>query len=380
MGIVPRMALVVTLLSVLVLGAFTPPSAPSARAAGAAGADTLIYGDALGADWSNWSWNSAVDFGDPNPYSGKLAIRWQATAPWGGLYLHTDQPIQASAGTALQFALRANQPNQRFTAAVYGDNNRYLGGQRLAAAGGDPPTNSWKVYTIPLSSLGASGQRIVGVVLQDADGSAQAAVTVDEIALVGIAADGGAGGADCGTSLAVPEIRPGNAGYNQTPGRLTDPNKFYGNANFRPYYDKINGACTGTTEQILEWAARKWGFDQLGYADMAKAIGVVESWWRQPTVGIHGEVGILQVNPVWPDWEPAQWSTAYAADYAMAVIRSHYDGNSWLGGQTKGDLRGAVAAWECGCAYNGGGEYANRVFGYLNTKPWLRPGQPPEWF
>ncbi len=186
---------------------------------------------------------------------------------------------------------------------------------------------------------------------------------------------------DCSAIPAYPEIRPNdNATANQTPGRPTDPNAFYGEPNWQPYYAQINGACTGTTEQILEWAAKKWGFDDLGYPDLAKAIGVVESWWRQPTIGIHGEVGILQVNPVWPDYGPAQWSTAYAADYAMAVIRSHYDGNSFLGGQTAGDLQGAVAAWECGCAYNGGGWYATRVFDYYNSKPWQHPGVPPDWF
>lgn len=187
---------------------------------------------------------------------------------------------------------------------------------------------------------------------------------------------------DCSTIPAYPEIRPDDNSYaNQTPGQPTDPNAFYGEPNWYPYYAQIDGNCTGTTEQILEWAARKWGFDQLGYPDLAKSIGIVESWWREPTVGIHGEVGILQVNPVWPGWEMAQWSTAYSADYAMAVIRSHYDGNSWLGGQTAGDLYGSVAAWECGCAYNGGGWYATRVFNYNdNNKLWQRPGVPPDWF
>lgn len=187
---------------------------------------------------------------------------------------------------------------------------------------------------------------------------------------------------DCSTIPAYPEIRPDDNSYaNQTPGQPTDPNAFYGEPNWYPYYAQIDGNCTGTTEQILEWAARKWGFGQLGYPDLAKSIGIVESWWREPTVGIHGEVGILQVNPVWPGWEMAQWSTAYSADYAMAVIRSHYDGNSWLGGQTAGDLYGSVAAWECGCAYNGGGWYATRVFNYNdNNKLWQRPGVPPDWF
>src|SRR5439155_18185160 len=55
---------------------------------------------------------------------------------------------------------------------------------------------------------------------------------------------------------------------------------------FGPYYDQINGqGCLGTTEQILEWAAKKWGFDKLGYPDLAKAMAVQESEWQQSEKG-----------------------------------------------------------------------------------------------
>ena len=144
----------------------------------------------------------------------------------------------------------------------------------------------------------------------------------------------------------------------------------------------MDGNHTGSTEEILRWAADKWGFDDLGVPEISKAMAVVETWWRQEHVGAnYGELGILQVNPgAWPDAGPAAWSTAYSADYAMAVVRHHYDGQSWLGAATQGDLRNAIAAWECGCGWNGGGWYTTRVFGYLETKPWQRPGVPPEWF
>src|SRR5262249_43617846 len=116
--------------------------------------------------------------------------------------------------------------------------------------------------------------------------------------------------------------------------------------------------------------------------DLAKAMAVLETFWRQSFIGpAYGEVGILQVNPRYlPDWEPATWSTAYAADYAMAVIRSYYDGVSWLGWRTAGNIRDSVAAWQCGCPYNGWNWYASTVFRYYDSKPWRRPGQPPEWF
>jgi hypothetical protein len=246
----------------------------------------------------------------------------------------------------------------------------------------------WKWYNIPLSSLGAGGQWITGVVIQDANGWAQPQIQVDELKLTNVggsvtvnSAPSSSGGGNCLGVPAYPEIRWGNSGPNWTRGRATNPGAFWGHAGWRWYYDRINGDCTGTTEQILEWAARKWGFDQLGYPDLAKAIGVHESWWRQGLVGNLGEIGILQVHPgYWPDAGPASWSTAYAADYAMAVIRSYYDGAQWVGSATRGDLRGSVAAWNCGCAYSGWSPYPNAVFGYNDSKPWKRAGQPPEWF
>jgi hypothetical protein len=111
-------------------------------------------------------------------------------------------------------------------------------------------------------------------------------------------------------------------------------------------------------------------------------MAAVETWWRQEHVGAnYGELGILQVNPgAWPDAGPAAWSTAYSADYAMAVVRHHYDGQSWLGAATKAtsgtpSRRGSAAAAGTAVARTRRGCSA-----YLDTKPWLRPGVPPEWF
>ncbi len=350
----------------------------------AAASDQVVYADGLGTGWHNWSWGSYVNFSAPGAYAGTQAIGWQIASAWGGLYLHTDAAVASRGDTALQFAILANQWNQRLSVSVYGDNAQPVGYARLLAElGGDPPANSWKVYSVPLSALGAAGQRISGIVLQDATGAAQPTLRVDEVKLTSVDAPSGPapGPSNCLGAPAAPEIRWENTPQNLTPGRPTDPARFYGDTRWRAYYDRIDGACTGTTEQILEWAARKWGFDQLGYPDLAKAMGVIETWWRQGFVGYSGEVGILQVHPAfWPDWEPAAWSTAYAADYAMAVVRSFYDGAGWLGDATRGNLRDAVAAWNCGCAYNGWGSYAYWVFHYNDTKPWERPGQPPEWF
>jgi hypothetical protein len=364
------------------------------RIPGAMASDYAIYSEGLASGWQNWSWGSYVNFTQWGGAWGSQSIGWQINGAWAGLYLHTDSAVQTAGGTALVFALMGSRPGQQLNIAVYGTNGQPIGGyRRLSDVGGDPVAYQWKWYNIPLSTFGAAGQSIAGVVIQDGNGWAQPMIQVDELKLTGVGggsttvsqtpSGGGTTSSGSGNCLGVPaypEIRWDNWTQNQTLGRHTNPNNFNGFAGWRWYYDQIDGNCVGTTEQILEWAAKKWGFDQLGYPDLAKAIGVIETWWHMSHIGPYGEVGILQVHPVWPGYGPASWSTGYAADYAMAVIRSHYDGASWLGGATKGDLRGSVAAWNCGCAYNGWNWYANGVFNYINTRPWKRPGQPPEWF
>lgn len=340
--------------------------------AGAASSDHLIYGDALGSNWRNWSWSSTVDSGDGNAYAGSHSVSWRIEEPWGGLYLHSDELVSTTDATSLSFALRASVSEQRVTVSLYGESNQQLAKpQPLSQLGGEPPAENWKVYNIPLTELSAAGKMISGVLLQDGKGASQPIILVDEIRLIS---------ATSSTEDGL-EVRPENAEANRTPGRPTDPTKFNMYESFRPYYNKIDGNYVGTTEQILAWAAKKWGFDHLAYPDLAKAMAVAESWWRQGHIGANGELGILQVHPkYWPDAEPARWSTAYAADYAMAVVRHYYDGNSWLQDNTKGNIRSSVAAWECGCGSNGTGSYTTTVFEYYDSKPWLRPGQPPEWF
>lgn len=58
-------------------------------------------------------------------------------------------------------------------------------------------------------------------------------------------------------------------------------------------FSKVDGNFSGTTDEILEWAACKWGMDQ----NIAKAEAMAESSWYQSTVGDNGDsYGILQVR------------------------------------------------------------------------------------
>jgi hypothetical protein len=62
------------------------------------------------------------------------------------------------------------------------------------------------------------------------------------------------------------ETRPANSTYNSTRGIGSDTT-----------YPRVSGNYSGTTDEILQWAACKWGIDE----DIARAQAAVESWWFQ---------------------------------------------------------------------------------------------------
>jgi len=137
---------------------------------------------------------------------------------------------------------------------------------------------------------------------------------------------------------------------------------------------RVNGYFTGTTKEILRWAACKWGINQ----NIVYAQAAVESWWRQTTKGDWGtdtsacppghrslnaqgecaqSYGILQNRYPYEksSWPGIRRSTAMNADTAYAIWRSCYDGyETWLntvqrGTQYKaGDVWGCVGRWFAG--------------------------------
>jgi autotransporter family porin len=162
---------------------------------------------------------------------------------------------------------------------------------------------------------------------------------------------------------------------------------------------RINGAFTGTTAEILRWAACKWGISQ----DIVFAQAAVESWWRQTTLGDwhtnscapgHGlgadgmaglcpqSWGILQNRYPYEQssWPGIAQSTAMNADTAYAVWRSCYDGyETWLntvphaGTYAAGDVWGCVGRWDAGRWHNQQAEqYIARVKHDLRIRVWAK--------
>jgi hypothetical protein len=172
----------------------------------------------------------------------------------------------------------------------------------------------------------------------------------------------------------VPEIRPDNATPNSTRG--TNPND---------KYPSVTGNFTGTTDEILQWSACKWGIDE----DVVRAQIAKESWWNMDNVGDVPSgcpsYGLGQVRPCYHETavedNNALLSSAYNVDYTYAGWRSCYEGNeTWLNTVERGQEYAAGDLWGClGVWFSGrwhvpaAEEYIGAVQGYLSQRIWENP-------
>jgi autotransporter family porin len=164
-------------------------------------------------------------------------------------------------------------------------------------------------------------------------------------------------GAECAQRVRpAAEIRPENSTRNHTRG--TGPNS----RNDWSGFQRVDGNFTGTTDEILQWAACKWGIDE----DIVRAQIVKESNWYQSAIGDNGEsfgLGQVRITAHGTAFPNAVNSSAYNVDYTYASWRACYEGvYTWLNqpqnstGVTyvAGDVWGCVGLWFSGRWYDQG--------------------------
>ena len=181
------------------------------------------------------------------------------------------------------------------------------------------------------------------------------------------------------------ETVPGNVTYNKRVGSQQLPESFFDSGSHdqraTEIASRVTGAYSGSTREILQWTACKWGIDER----MVQAQARAESSWRQSMKGDwtrNGDYcapghdlgedgrpgqcpeswGILQVryrffNTAFPD---AVQSTAFNADTAYAVWRACYEGYEWWlsdhstpeQAYQAGDAWGCIGRWYSGRWYD----------------------------
>jgi hypothetical protein len=205
------------------------------------------------------------------------------------------------------------------------------------------------------------------------------------------------------------EQRPGNAAENAYRPTAAELDAFRNGQ--RDKYDRtalmynrltayVTGGFTGTTDEILQWVAHKWGIPE----DVVRAVAANESSWNMSQLGdrksvadplryplvslvsgtseVYQSLGIMQVKwtpqGLHPGTEPLRWrSTAFNADYWGSVIRYYYDGLcDWCGpGYGSGQAWASIGAWYNPSPWKSGSQtYQEHVQARLAQRPWAQPG------
>lgn len=207
------------------------------------------------------------------------------------------------------------------------------------------------------------------------------------------------------------EPRPDNRVANATiPPATFKAAGYSGMKNHATVFGRVTGNFTGTTDEIIQWAAIKWGVSD----NLLRAQAVTESNWYQNRKDANGlpmpnfgygdfgscagqgspppsgygtsgpsSFGILQVKwcamkdasaAGYDGWPWSETSTAYNLDFYGAILRGCYEGwDTWLGnGYVAGDMWGCVGRWYSGQWYSSSAQtYITKVKEYYNARPWL---------
>ena len=193
------------------------------------------------------------------------------------------------------------------------------------------------------------------------------------------------------------ENRAVNARANQTVGHATAPAP----PNLA-LAGRVTGNFTGTTDEIIQWTACKWGIAE----DIVRAQVAKESWWHQDNLGdFTSDASICAPgHPIGADGHPGQCpesvgliqdrtqymrpyiddalaSSAYNLDIGYAVWRSCFEGaETWLNTVERGrqyaagDVWGCIGRWFSGRWYTQpANDYIAAVQDYLNRRIWTTP-------
>ena len=171
----------------------------------------------------------------------------------------------------------------------------------------------------------------------------------------------------------------------------------------------MTGGFVGTTDQIIQWGAAKWGIP----ADWLRAQYYQESRWHQSQLGdlttvsdvtkypaysrysstqVYQSLGITQVkwnhqddNDAGIGTEPLRWkSTAFNVDYQLSMVRFYFDNpkgrrSAWGDAYSPCNNWLSIGAWFEPYPWNNSGQqdYVEKVQNWLSNKVWQQPSFPP---
>ncbi|MCP3138827.1 polysaccharide deacetylase family protein [Pyxidicoccus xibeiensis] len=142
-----------------------------------------IYTDGLETGFADWSWaDHALDEAGV-VHGGSASIRFEPDA-WAGLMFH-HSGVDLSLYQSLELWVHGGTTGGQAVQLVLHDGTQALGAVSLDTALGAPiAAGTWQKVTIPLASMGVTAGTLVDLYVQDVSGADQAAVYLDDIALV----------------------------------------------------------------------------------------------------------------------------------------------------------------------------------------------------
>jgi endoglucanase len=150
-------------------------------------ANAPVYTDALANSWTNWSWDTTINFGyvdNPATASNK-SINITVNKKWGGLYLHNGTGLNPQNYTAVQFRVKSMKAGQKFSLELHQPSDAMIGSPILfTKIGGDPANGQWKTYTVPLSTFGNNTKPIGGIVIEDESEMTKHSYLVDDVVFI----------------------------------------------------------------------------------------------------------------------------------------------------------------------------------------------------
>jgi Glycoside hydrolase family 44 len=154
-------------------------------AASVASAQTLVYTDALGPGFQNFSW-ATVNFAATSPvHSGQRAIEFQPDNFQGLYFAHPAQAIAFSTFTGLRMWVHGGSAGNQNISVNFQLGNAVVYQRPLSTftLGGPLASGVWREVWVPFSGANAPSGTFDGIILQDQSGLNQAAVYVDDVVL-----------------------------------------------------------------------------------------------------------------------------------------------------------------------------------------------------
>ncbi len=147
--------------------------------------DRYVYSDALATGWSSWTWGVTADPGNAAPVrAGQRSVEVTPRHSWSGWGASHGSGIDVSSYTWLGLSIRATAGNQLYALYLLDERGMALSSQPHLIT---PPAGAWEDAWIPLSTLGATSERVFGIRLMSIRTST-APFYVDEIGFAATAA------------------------------------------------------------------------------------------------------------------------------------------------------------------------------------------------